>query len=88
MMWVLEEGIVVSEDFKFEYEHETGIFHSSFPVEITNRLYEYRINDKKSRIYLLKPEYISDFVSEYIDYANDIVEEQLVSEVDPSNFIR
>lgn len=85
---VLEGGLVVSEDFVFEYPNNYGdtIFFKSYPTVVTNREFEYNTNEQKSQIFILKKEYLGDFVSEYVDYANDVDPKTLKSEIDVSNY--
>lgn len=87
---VLDGGIVVQQNFIFEYPNNFGdtTFFQAYPAAVTNRMYEYRENEKKTQINLLKKEYLGDFISEYVFYANDIDPELLVSQLKVSNYLR
>ena len=87
---VLDGGLIVDKDFVFEYPNNYGdtVYFQSYPAAITNRQYEYDLNEQKTQIYLLKKEYLGDFVSEYVDYANDVDPATLKSEIDISNYLR
>ena len=79
---VLPDGLVVPEDFKFTYtpDPEQLIYLSSFPVAVTNREYEKRLNDDKENIVILDEKYLDDYVREVKLYAKNLPGEK--SEVD------
>ena len=87
---VLDGGIRVQDNFVFEYPNNFGdtVYFYSRPTLVTNREYEYTQNQKKTQINLLKKEYLGDFISEYVFYANDIDPELLVSQLKVSNYLR
>jgi len=60
---VLPGGMVVPEGFQFLYPATVGgtTELTSFPTEITNRAYEYDLNEKKGQIELLNPKYVHDY---------------------------
>ena len=77
-----KSGLTVPADFTFEYrpnpkdpvvvtlQGHTGVRPAC--VEITNRQYEYDLNEDKCQIDILNPSYISDFIREYKSYAKGI----------------
>ena len=62
-------GIRVTENFV--YPPELGISYQP-PSAVTNRQYEWRLNDAKREIQVIQPKYISDFVRDYEKYANGL----------------
>ena len=71
--------MVVSEDFVYP---ELGISYEP-PIEVTNREYEFRLNDEK-RNQVLQPKYIADLVRDFEKYANglrDMASEVSISDV-------
>lgn len=62
---VLKSGIQVPEDFFYRRPDGTAVPTSSLLRPITNYEYEATINDYKRNIYLLKQDYISQFVDEF-----------------------
>ena len=73
-------GIRVMEDFV--YPPELGISYQP-PSAVTNRQYEWRLNDEKREIQVIQPKYISDFVRDYEKYAKGLVDQ--ASEVSVSD---
>ena len=74
-------GMVVSEDFV--YPANLGISYEP-PIEVTNREYEFRLNDEKREIQVLQPKYIADLVRDFEKYANglkDMASEVSISDV-------
>ena len=62
-------GIRVMEDFV--YPPQLGIPYQP-PTAVTNRQYEWGLNDLKREIQVVQPKYISDFVRDYERYANNL----------------
>ena len=62
-------GIRVDADFV--YPPELGISNQP-PSAVTNRHYEWRLNDEKREIQVIQPKYISDFVRDYEKYAKGL----------------
>ena len=60
---VLPSGLVVSEDFVYEYptSPQDTVYLTSLPVGVTNREYEYRLNEEKSEIQILDPKYVFEY---------------------------
>ena len=72
---ILPEGKVVQSDFKVTYwnsiDGETGSYVTSSTTDtrtgIANYVYETRLNNEKRSIYLLKREYLQDFLNDFRD---------------------
>ena len=79
---VLPGGLQVPENFEFTYPITPGgtIYKKSFPIAITNQVYELRLNDVKSQIQILDKKYIYDYDTEVRTYAKNL--EPSVSFVD------
>ena len=74
-------GIRVMEDFV--YPPNLGISNQP-PSAVTNRQYEWRLNDLKREIQVIQPKYIADFIRDYENYARslpDVASEVSVSDV-------
>ena len=74
-------GIRVSEDFV--YPQELGISYQP-PAAITNRAYEWGLNDEKREIQVVQSKYIADLVRDYERYAKglpDVKSEVSISDV-------
>jgi len=71
---VLHGGLVVSEDFYYEYPMHPGstLWKTSFPVKVSNREYEERLNEKKSHINLIRAEYIPDIIRDVVNYSTNL----------------
>ena len=77
---ILPAGKVVDSDFTLSYSEITGLNANEEPISenrtksgtdvrigISNYIYETRLNDKKSSIYLLKSEYLQQFLNDFRD---------------------
>ena len=67
---ILEKGKVVDSDFIFKYYDTTGIVTLSgtnIRTGISNYEYETRLNDEKRSIFILKPEYLQQFLNDFRD---------------------
>jgi len=67
---VLEEGKVVDSDFVFKYYDTNGIVEvkgTNVRTGVSNYDYEVRLNDKKRSIFVLKPEYLQQFLTDFRD---------------------
>ena len=67
---VLEKGKVVDSDFVFKYYDTNGIVEvkgTNVRTGISNYDYEVRLNDEKRSIFVLKPEYLQQFLSDFRD---------------------
>ena len=74
-------GIRVSEDFV--YPPNLGISYQP-PSAVTNRQYEWRLNDLKREIQVIQPKYIADLIRDYERYARslpDVASEVSISDV-------
>ena len=74
-------GIVVSEDFV--YPPNLGISYQP-PSAVTNRAYEWRLNDLKREIQVIQPKYMPDLIRDYERYAKslpDVKSEVSISDV-------
>jgi Base plate wedge protein 53 len=77
---VIPGGVVVGEDYVHIYPNKPGsgedvVELSAFPVPVSNVEYEQRVNEEKSRIVILKDQYISDYVREVSIYALNLDEQ-------------
>ena len=67
---ILEKGKVVDSDFEFKYYDTTGVVTvsgTSVRTGISNFDYEVRVNDEKRGIYILKKEYLQQFLGDFRD---------------------
>jgi len=69
---ILERGKVVDSNFEFKYydtieKRVITLSGTSVVTGISNYEYETRLNDKKRSIYLLKPEYLQQFINDFRD---------------------
>ena len=74
-------GVRVMEDFV--YPPNLGISNQP-PSAVTNRQYEWRLNDLKREIQVIQPKYMADFIRDYENYARslpDVASEVSVSDV-------
>ena len=63
---VIPAGLEVDANFSFKYQNYSNSIVTVNPVSaITNYQYEVRLNDQKRRIRILKPAYLSAFISEH-----------------------
>lgn len=63
---MLPGGMTVPEDFQFLYPAAPGenAEITSFPTAVTNRQYEYDLNEAKGQIQILNPRYVHDYFRE------------------------
>ena len=67
---LLEKGKVVDSDFEFKYYDTTGIITvkgTSVRTGISNFDYEVRVNDEKRSIFILKSDYLQQFLNDFRD---------------------
>jgi len=71
----LPAGIRVGKDYKFTYSEydDATTYKTSFPRSVSYWEYENDLNEQKKNIYLLKPEYINDYVRDIKNYARSLV---------------
>lgn len=71
---VMHGGLIVSKDFYYEYPVTPGgtLTKTSFPVGISHRDYEERININKSHINLIHKKYVPDIIRDVNNYATSI----------------
>ena len=71
---VLPGGLVVPATFKYTYPQIPGetTYETSFPISVTNQQYEERLNDAKSAIFILDPQYLADYAREVRVYGRNI----------------
>lgn len=71
-------GLTVTEDFTFSYREtpDSSVIVTKSGVdaraEITNRQYEYDLNEDKSQIFVLQKKYIAEYVREYKKYTTNL----------------
>ena len=66
---ILEKGKVVDSDFEFKY-YDNGnktVKGTNVRTGISNFDYEVRLNDEKRNIFVLKPEYLQEFLNDFRD---------------------
>ena len=89
---VIPAGLEVDKDFSFQYlsfsKQFVKVIPSQVVAEITNYQYEVRLNDQKRRIRILKPAYLSAFISEHreiMDYdkSSDYISKRLKGTYNP-----
>ena len=69
---LLNKGVVVDSDFEFNYYEDTtnkyiNVKGTSVRTGISNYEYETRLNDEKRSIFLLKSEYLQQFINDFRD---------------------
>ena len=69
---LLNKGIVVDSDFEFNYYEDTtnkyiNVKGTKIRTGISNYEYETRLNDEKRSIFLLKSEYLQQFINDFRD---------------------
>ena len=69
---ILEKGKVVDSDFEFNYYENSvkkyiNVKGISVRTGISNYEYELRLNDEKRSIFVLKPEYLQQFLNDFRD---------------------
>ena len=67
---ILEKGKVVDSDFVFKYYDTNGIVEvkgTNVRTGISNYDYEVRLNEEKRSIFVLKPEYLQQFLNDFRD---------------------
>ena len=71
---VLHGGLEVSKDFYYEYPMIAGgsLFKTAFPVPVSNREHEERLNEKKSHINLIQQKYIPDIIRDINNYSTNL----------------
>jgi len=64
----------VSKDFYYEYPMIAGstLFKTAFPVPVSNRQYEERLNEKKSHINLIQKKYVPDIIRDINNYSTNL----------------
>ena len=71
---VLHGGLQVSKEFSYEYGERPGslVTRMSFPIEISNREYEERLNEEKSHINLIQKKYVPDIIRDINNYSKNL----------------
>jgi len=67
---ILEKGKVVDSDFVFKYYDTNGVVEvkgTSVRTGVSNYEYETRLNDEKRSIFVLKPEFLQQFLNDFRD---------------------
>ena len=84
---VLPGGMVVSDDFKFEYPETptSTIYLTSFPRPVSYRRWEFDLNEGKRTIKLLQKKYVGDYSREAKKNARSV--KTRTSEVDVSEIM-
>jgi hypothetical protein len=71
---LLRAGLTVNKNFQFKYRPDPYLpaVSTAFPIAVTNRSYEYKLNQQKSVIQVLQPKYVFDYAREVQNYALNI----------------
>ena len=86
---VVSAGLEVDANFSFKYKNHSNSIVTVNPVSaITNYQYEVKLNDEKRRIKVLKPQFISLFLSDHknimkYDRSSDYISSKLKSTYNP-----
>ena len=64
---MLKSGMTVSETFTYNRPDGTPVLKEDLLFPVTNWEYEVRDNDYKRNIYLLRPQYLTEFVEEFLN---------------------
>ena len=86
---VIPAGLEVDVDFSFKYKNYSNSIVTVNPVSaITNYQYEVKLNDEKRRIKVLKPQFVSLFLSDHknimkYDRSSDYISSKLKSTYNP-----
>ena len=68
---VIPAGLQVDANFTFQYKNYSNSMVTVNPVvSVTNYNYEVKLNDEKRRIKILKPEYLSVFITDHQNIMN------------------
>ena len=80
---LLRTGLHVPKDFQFKYRPDPSIaaINTAFPIEVTNRTYEYRLNNQKSVIQILQEKYVFDYAREVQNYAYNLPPQESFSDL-------
>jgi len=75
---LLKAGFKVDKDFTFIYRPDPNqpLLKTAFPIEVTNREYEYILNRQKSVIQILQKKYVFDYAREVQNYAYNLPEQE------------
>jgi len=75
---LLRAGFNVDADYTFVYRPDPAqpILKTVFPIEVTNRDYEYILNRQKSVIQILQPKYVYDYSREVQNYALNLPKQE------------
>jgi hypothetical protein len=75
---LLREGLQVPKGFEFKYRPDPNlpVISTSYPIEVTNRTYEYILNREKSVIQILQPQYVFDYAREVQNYALNLIPQE------------
>ena len=71
---LLRAGLYVDANYQFKYRPDPNdtIMKTAFPIEVSNRSFEYLLNREKSVIQILQPKYVYDYAREVQNYAVNI----------------
>lgn len=61
---LLPSGLKVSKDYKFTYKEDSGVLKIVDSVPVTNRKYEYTLNEEKSEIFVLQSKFVGQYKRE------------------------
>ena len=83
---MLPGGMVVDEEFTYEYQYDDVTRKVSFPVAVTNYQYESQLNNKKSEIQIIDKKYIWDVQRDLRNYYKNLTDQK--SKVDIIDTLR
>ena len=75
---LLREGLTVNKNYQFKYRPDPALpaLKTAFPIEVTNREYEYLLNREKSVIQVLQKKYVFDYAREVQNYAYNLPKQE------------
>ena len=86
---IIPAGLEVDANFSFKYKNHSNSIVTVNPVSaITNYQYEVKLNDEKRRIKLLKPQFVSTFITDHknimrYDRSSDYISSRLKTTYNP-----
>ena len=89
---LLKKGLIVDENFKFTYSKDDNTIETVNPAKSVSRYtYEQRINEDKRKIRVLKPAFLSAFITDFrnimkYDRSSSFINKSLISSYNPREF--
>jgi len=85
----LKKGLVVDENFTFTYSKDDNTIETVSPAQsVSYYTYEQRINEDKRKIRVLKPAFLSAFITDFrnimkYDKSSSFINKSLISSYNP-----